>query len=117
MKVIKSKEVDFYPSLINDYISGELNKNGIIDWDYSESQVLENAKNRNFSKLQRQVLVSRLKAQYKNYQLSKAEEKSLSLLSEDSSYTITTGHQLNLLGGAQFFYTKILFYKQLNYWK
>ena len=108
MKVIKSKEVDFYPSLINDYISGELNKNGIIDWDYSESQVLKNAKNRNFSKLQRQVLVSRLKVQYKNCQLSKAEEKSLSLLSEDMTYTITTGHQLNLLGGAQFFYTKIL---------
>lgn len=108
MKVIKSKEVDFYPSLINDYISGELNKNGIIDWDYSESQVLENAKNRNFSKLQRQVLVSRLKAQYRNCQLSKAEEKSLSLLSMDTSYTITTGHQLSLIGGAQFFYTKIL---------
>lgn len=108
MKVINSKEIKFYPSLINDYISGKLNKDGIINWKYSESQVLKNASNRNFSKFQREVLVAGLKKQYKNFQLTKSEEKSLSLLSKDNSYTITTGHQLNLLGGAQFFYTKIL---------
>ena len=108
MKVINSKEVKFYPSLINDYISGKLSQDGIINWKYSENQVLENASNRNFSKLQREVLVKGLKKQYKNFQLSKAEEQSLSLLNNDTCYTITTGHQLNLLGGAQFFYTKIL---------
>jgi bacillithiol biosynthesis cysteine-adding enzyme BshC len=108
MKVINSKEVEFYPSLINDYISGELNEKGIIDWEYSEDQVLKNAINRNFSKAQREILFDVLKEQYRNCKLTEEEEKSLSLLNSDNSYTITTGHQLNLLGGSQFFYTKIL---------
>lgn len=108
MKTINSQEVPFYPSLINDYISGELKRKSIINWDYSESQILENAKNRNFSSSERSILVKALRSQYESVGLSDEEESSLKLLELDTTLTITTGHQLNLLGGSQFFYTKIL---------
>jgi len=108
MKVLNNQEVPFYPSLINDYINGELNKKLIINWEYSESQILENTINRKFTQTERVLLVNVLQNQYKKLDLTVSEKFSLKLLEDNSTFTITTGHQLNLLGGAQFFYTKIL---------
>ena len=108
MKVLNNQEVPFYPSLINDYINGDLNKKSIINWEYSESQILENTINRTFTQTERVLLVNVLQNQYKKLDLTVSEKVSLKLLENNSTFTITTGHQLNLLGGAQFFYTKIL---------
>lgn len=108
MNLVNSKEVSFYNSLIQDYISGDLKGKGIINWDYSNGQVLQNLKDRNFSDIQREVLVNSLKNQYKGIALTKAEESNINSLTDSNTYTITTGHQLTLLGGPMFFYTKIL---------
>lgn len=108
MRSINSNKVPFYPSLINDYISGKLKSKGIINWDYSEDQILFNAENRTYDVLERQFLVEKIKQQYKTNDFSAEEQTSLQLLLEQKTFTITTGHQLNLLGGSQFFYSKIL---------
>ena len=49
IKTVNFDDVDFYSKLIKDYLSGELKKNGIIDWDYSKKQVHHN-KNINLQK-------------------------------------------------------------------
>lgn len=108
MKSINSQDVSFYTPLINDYLKGELKNKNIVSWDYSESQIFENVKKRSFSPDQRDKLVSTLKQQYGSVELTTEEKTSLQLLEAENTFTITTGHQLSLIGGPQFFYTKIL---------
>lgn len=108
MKSINSKDVQFYSPLINDYINGELKKKNIISWEYSEEQLINNTKNRRFSKEDRSVLVSAIQSQYQDLDLTESELNSIDLLGKNTTFTITTGHQLSLIGGPQFFYTKIL---------
>lgn len=107
MKLIDFDKVDFYPALIKDYLSGALKGKGIIDWDYSQEQ-LELNKLNPFSSATRKIVASVLKEQYSAFDLTAKEIEHLQLIEEDNTYTITTGHQLVLLGGPLFFYTKII---------
>lgn len=107
MKSFDFKEVDFYSSLINDYLSGELKNKGLIDWDYSIEQINKN-KSRDYSSRTRKIVHEELIKQYSRFELTEKETENLNLFSLNNSFTITTGHQLMLLGGPMFFYTKII---------
>ena len=106
MKWIDFDKVDFYPRLIKDYLSGDLKSKGIIDWEYSKSQ-LELNKSRAYSSETRKAVAQVLSKQYANFELTAKEQENLKLFGEEKTFTITTGHQLVLLGGPLFFYTKI----------
>lgn len=106
MLSVKSLETGFYNPLIQDYLKGSLRERGVVDWDYSEMQIFENAKERRFTSEDRKILVEVLKEQLGA--LSPEEQRSLTFLEQPQTFTITTGHQLILLGGPQYFYTKIL---------
>ena len=84
------------PESLSDFISGEVS--------------LQNFKNKivekEFSKDQRELLVQQLTLQYENSSLELPE--SIELLKKASTYTVTTGHQLCLLGGPQYFIHKIV---------
>lgn len=107
MKLFDYKDVNFYPNLISDYLSGELKNKGLIDWDYTINQ-LEKNKSREYSLETRKVVHEELTKQYSKFDLTAKEEEHLSLFSKENTFTITTGHQLMLLGGPMFFYTKIM---------
>ena len=107
IKTVSFDRVNFYSKLIKDYLSGELKKSGIIDWDYSKNQVHHNKK-RLYSEKTRKVVSDVLKDQYKDYTLTNEERNNLNLFSQSGTFSVTTGHQLVLLGGPLFFYTKIL---------
>lgn len=107
MKLFDYKEVDFYSNLISDYLSGELKNKGLIDWDYTINQ-LEKNKSREYSLDTRKVVHEELTKQYSKFDLTTKEAENLSLFSKENTFTITTGHQLMLLGGPMFFYTKII---------
>lgn len=55
----------------------------------------------------RKILVNALLAQQKNCQASDRSLANINLLSESNSYTITTGHQLNIFTGPLYFIFKI----------
>jgi bacillithiol biosynthesis cysteine-adding enzyme BshC len=55
----------------------------------------------------RQVLVNALKAQYASIETSRLTRENIELLSENNTYTITTGHQLNIFTGPLYFIYKI----------
>ena len=40
MNLINSNSVGFYPKIIEDYLSGELKSKNIIDWEYTQDQLL-----------------------------------------------------------------------------
>ncbi len=106
MKLIDSNTVKFYPQIVTDYLSGSLKSENIVDWDYSLDQLNVN-KNQPFNSKIRAVVHQAFLNQYSNFELSQKESRNITLFSEEGTYTITTGHQLILLGGPMFFYTKI----------
>lgn len=63
---------------------------------------------RNFDDSKRSELVAELKAQYKECGISPAVTQNLDALASEKSFTITTGHQLNILTGPMFFVYKII---------
>jgi bacillithiol synthase len=61
-----------------------------------------------FDQNKRQVLVSSLRQQYKGLTLRKPVSDNISALSNDNTFTITTGHQLNIFTGPLYFIYKIV---------
>lgn len=54
------------------------------------------------------VLVDALKAQYRNSKVSKKTAENIALLKAKNTFTVTTGHQLNLFTGPLYFLYKII---------
>jgi len=107
MNSINSNSVKFYPKIISDYLSGELKSKNIVDWDYSEEQVKSNMK-RQYSSKNRAIVYKAFLNQYASFELTEKEALNIELFSKEGCFTITTGHQLVLVGGPMFFYTKIM---------
>lgn len=107
MNSINSNSVDFYPKIITDYLSGELKSKSIIDWEYPQDQLVSKKRKR-YSSKNRSVVHKALLEQYASFDLTEKESLHIELFSKENTCTITTGHQLMLLGGPMFFYTKIM---------
>ena len=71
-----------------------------------EKQLIEKQQNYNFNT--REILVSVLKKQYEALSVSELTKQNIALLSKENTFTITTGHQLNLFTGPLYFLYKII---------
>jgi bacillithiol biosynthesis cysteine-adding enzyme BshC len=65
-------------------------------------------KQKNFDHANRIPLVETLRKQYQNIEISDATRQNISLLEHQNTFTITTGHQLNLFSGPLYFLYKII---------
>ncbi len=65
------------------------------------------AKKQSYPPSHRSILVNALTTQYKNIIQKDPVKKNISLLSEPDTFTITTGHQLNIFTGPLYFIYKI----------
>ena len=65
-------------------------------------------KEANYSYQNRSVLATALKKQYQNIEVSDATKTNIELLKETKTFTVTTGHQLNLFTGPLYFLYKIV---------
>jgi bacillithiol biosynthesis cysteine-adding enzyme BshC len=65
-------------------------------------------KSSQFSEGNRKILAETLERQYKNLKLSEAVQKNISALRSKKTFTITTGHQLNIFTGPMYFIFKIV---------
>jgi bacillithiol biosynthesis cysteine-adding enzyme BshC len=61
-----------------------------------------------FSSGTRQVLVKQLQQQYVGFDISEASQFNISALKDATTFTVTTGHQLNLFTGPLYFLFKII---------
>lgn len=61
-----------------------------------------------FSAKSRQLLSNALKNQYKNTDVCEATNQNIALLSDVNTFTVTTGHQLNIFTGPLYFLYKIV---------
>lgn len=107
---IPFKSTGFFTKTMVDY----LDKDHKIDSFYKNFPDLEGFKKQieekrtSFKSQSRTVLVNALKNQYLNFKASNKTINNIELLKEQNTFTITTGHQLNLFTGPLYFLYKIL---------
>ena len=91
-----------------DYIKGKEELKAF----YSHSPTLESFKNaiksKSFPIANRKVLVEALSNQYKDFEIGPKVESNIKSLELENTYTVTTGHQLNLFTGPLYFIYKIV---------
>ena len=107
------REARYFTALMTDYLAKKEN----VHQFYNRFPKLENfgkqieEKKKNFSSKaasKRAVLVENLQEQYEGIALSEATKKNIELLKEENTFTVTTGHQLNLFTGPLYFLYKII---------
>lgn len=102
-------EARYFSGLICDYIAKKEHTvpfyHRFPSMDNFEAQLKEKAAA--FSVESRAVLSAQLKYQYKGYEMSEATARHIELLQRENTFTITTGHQLNLFSGPLYFLYKI----------
>ena len=100
----------YFSKLMQDY----LDQKSDLKQLYNHFPTLENfekqitEKQANFDNANRIPLVETLKKQYQNIEVSDATKQNIELLSHQCTFTITTGHQLNLFSGPLYFLYKII---------
>ncbi|MEM9648787.1 MAG: bacillithiol biosynthesis cysteine-adding enzyme BshC [Bacteroidota bacterium] len=110
VECIPFKETGYFSKLICDYLDQKENLepffNRFPQIQNFKEQIQDKANN--YPKANRMVLVDRLQAQYKDYKTSAATKDNLELLKSDATFTVVTGHQLNLFTGPLYFLYKIV---------
>ncbi|MEL0456977.1 bacillithiol biosynthesis cysteine-adding enzyme BshC [Flavobacteriaceae bacterium SZ-1-7] len=100
----------YFSSLICDY----LDEKSQLNLFYNRFPKIENfklqieEKELSFKNESRSVLVESLKKQYQNLETSKNTLQNIERLKSETTFTITTGHQLNLFTGPLYFLYKIV---------
>jgi len=107
---IPFRDTHYFSGLICDY----LEEQEPLKPFYNRFPKLENFKAQidekrlSVSSQSRTVLVKALQSQYENVSTSQLTKQNIQLLEHDNTFTITTGHQLNLFTGPLYFFYKII---------
>ena len=106
---IPYKETGYFSKTVCDYLSQTKEISSFYgnfpDLKGFEKQI--KLKQSSFGAESRNLLVEVLKTQYQNIKISKKTSQNIQSLLEDNTFTITTGHQLNLFTGPLYFLYKI----------
>ena len=106
---IPFRNTGYFSKLMCDY----LDENQSVKTFYNRFPNIDNFKNQieektnTFTLASRETLVSVLKKQYKGVEASELTLQNIEYLSLENTFTITTGHQLNLFTGPLYFLYKI----------
>jgi len=106
---IPFKKTGYFSELICDYLDGKETLSPFYGKPPQINQFKEQIKaKQNFPQAHRKVLHSVLKEQYNSVSISEDTKVNISLLKEASTFTVVTGHQLNLFTGPLYFLYKII---------
>ncbi|NKI26330.1 bacillithiol biosynthesis cysteine-adding enzyme BshC [Arenibacter sp. 6A1] len=109
VKGIPFKNTGYFSDLICDYLNGKEALSPFYNRQPTLAQFKEQIKEKNsFSQNNRDVLHDALIGQYANTQTSADTATNISLLKAPSTFTVVTGHQLNLFTGPLYFLYKII---------
>ncbi|MGY3792946.1 bacillithiol biosynthesis cysteine-adding enzyme BshC [Aquimarina sp. 433] len=107
---IPFRKTNYFSSFICDYLDekAELKEfyHRFPKLESFEAQILE--KQQSFSDQNRSVLQQSLIAQYEDFKVTSSTKENLDKLSNHNTFTVTTGHQLNLFTGPLYFLYKIV---------
>ncbi len=105
---IPFRDTNYFSSLICDYLEEHPDLNPFYNRFPNLENFADQIKDKQFSDENRTVLVNTVQKQYTAIETSEVTAKNIELLSQQNTYTITTGHQLNLFTGPLYFLYKIL---------
>ena len=105
---IDFQNINSIPKLIKDFLGKKLDgfQNKTFDLDHFKNQMSE--KQNSYSDDKRELLYNTIFSQNQEEQLSPKQLEFFFSLKDKNTFTITTGHQLNLFTGPVFFIYKIL---------
>lgn len=107
---ISYSETNYFSNLVTDYLA----QKDDLKYFYHRFPRREEFKGQieekkaSFQKETRDTLVKDLQRQYEGTEVSESTKKNIELLSRENTFTITTGHQLNLFTGPLYFLYKII---------
>ena len=106
---IPYRNTGYFSSLICDLIEGHPDLEALVSGpvNLAEFEKQISVKQKHYSLSTREALVKALRAQYQGLSSTKKLEAQLTLLAEETTFTITTGHQLNLFTGPLYFFIKL----------
>tara|TARA_R110001583_G_scaffold4351_4_gene25267 strand:- start:25197 stop:26789 length:1593 start_codon:yes stop_codon:yes gene_type:complete len=112
MKVhnIPFQNTGYFSKIICDYLDKKTELSDFYN-NYPDINGFKNQidlKRNSFQQKSRDLLVETLKLQYENSSASNETIKNITDLSSDTTFTITTGHQLNIFTGPLYFLYKII---------
>ena len=109
VECIPFKKTGYFSNLICDYLDAKESLSPFYERPPQIDQFAEQIRaKQNFPSSHREVLFSVLKNQYREIDISEDTKVNISLLREASTYTVVTGHQLNLFTGPLYFLYKII---------
>ena len=91
----------------SDYLNGEDLLSPFYRYPFPGSDFGQIISDRAQFSVDRDLLVRELKEQNRGFSHSAASMRNIELLAEDNTYTVTTGHQLVLMGGPMYMIYKI----------
>lgn len=101
-------DIESIPLPIKDFLQNNIegfdNHNFSIDNFRRQIQEKQNS----FTESQRKILTKVLAEQNSSFDLTEKQKENINLLSSENTFTVVTGHQLNLFSGPAFFIYKIL---------
>ena len=110
LREIKYADTNSFSKLLVDYSQSEKHFSKLISHfpsvDNLKKQI--SSKSINFNHSFRKLLVEEIYDQYEGFKLNEIQKKNIDKLLEKNTFTITTGHQLNLLTGPLYFIYKII---------
>jgi bacillithiol biosynthesis cysteine-adding enzyme BshC len=108
---ISYQKSGYFSPLMNDYLNQKPNLQSLYNrfpiLENFEKQIFEKQKNFDDNK-KREVLASVLQEQYSKIEISHLTQQNIEALKVNNTFTITTGHQLNLFSGPLYFLYKII---------
>jgi len=109
-RYISRKMLDVFSSNDQDLIYHQEKLQDFIGLPFSLDNIEKQIelKNENFSAANREVLCNVLYKEYQNNKNNSLSLQQIDLLRNSNTYTVTTGHQLCLLGGPMYFFLKIV---------
>ncbi len=112
---ISYQKSGYFSPLMNDYLDQKSNIKSLCNrfpsLENFEAQIIEKKINFNGNdngNEKRKILVSVLQEQYSKIETSNLTKKNIEALSNENTFTVTTGHQLNLFTGPLYFLYKII---------
>lgn len=108
IKNIPFSEIETIPKIIKDFLADNLSGATLYNFNLGNIKKAIERKSTSYSDTQRETLYQTIKKQYEGYNLEKIQQENLDALRAPCTFTITTGHQLNLFTGPVFFIYKIL---------
>lgn len=100
----------YFSKLIVDYLDHKAELKSLYNRfpTVANFQLQIEEKSKNFPIENREILAKALLNQYQNFEVSETTSNNIKLLKSSNTFTITTGHQLNLFTGPLYFLYKIV---------